>query len=436
MAFINVKDCLTDPRQLIKLILLVVCVSITIYQLSECVNKIVRPPITSHYRFRYNQSIKYPAITVCRRPSFKSYLFPKFGIRASTLDLAANNLFENFPFNTTSLEDFLNATTYDFKEVVPLYGYNETGMGENLRFRKTFFTKRGLCHTMIPKEMSENFAIAGGFWLYLRHSAKDKTKDANGLSTTGFEIHIHDEFEVIKEEDGSNTGFVYVETGEDLHVTLTVQTYSQVSTTQQPCVKDPTYGKSRCEQKCVHNFAAKKVGCKVPWLRDLDQDYPLCSDYISINNITNAMTEKFSSQALSECDCQGRCNNTLYKYQIEHRRDVDVIQGSSSTIAIYFASNLVTELNDVISYDWNVFLADIGGSLGFLLGLSVIGFVNVIEEVVKLIFRVSGKEKTETLPQLEAEGDGKEGESLKSVMEFVANCDMYEEKYADKINKY
>lgn len=141
------------------------------------------------------------------------------------------------------------------------------------------------------------------------------------------------------------------------------------------------------------------------------------------------LTQNFSGIFLASCKCLNPCNNTIYNHQIEYRRDADIIQGSSSTIMLYFPSNLVTELTEVISYDWNIFLADVGGSVGFLLGLSVIGFVTVIEEVVKLIFRIGAKK--EKLPELQE----KEGESLKSVMEFVANCDMYEEKNGEK-NKF
>lgn len=43
-------------------------------------------------------------------------------------------------------------------------------------------------------------------------------------------------------------------------------------------------------------------------------------------------------------------------------------------------------MDEVIGYDWNVFLADIGGSLGFLLGLSVIGAITLVEQIVLLLF--------------------------------------------------
>lgn len=45
------------------------------------------------------------------------------------------------------------------------------------------------------------------------------------------------------------------------------------------------------------------------------------------------------------------------------------------------------------AYDWNLFLADLGGSLGFLLGLSVLGVVSFLEQIVKILFW--GRKKVE-----------------------------------------
>lgn len=40
------------------------------------------------------------------------------------------------------------------------------------------------------------------------------------------------------------------------------------------------------------------------------------------------------------------------------------------------------------SYDLTQFIADIGGSLGFLLGLSVLGLIGILEHVRKLLFTI------------------------------------------------
>lgn len=54
---------------------------------------------------------------------------------------------------------------------------------------------------------------------------------------------------------------------------------------------------------------------------------------------------------------------------------------SDSNVAIYFSSNLVTKMQEVLAYDWTLFLADLGGSLGFLLGVSVLSIIAVLEQM-------------------------------------------------------
>jgi hypothetical protein len=39
-----------------------------------------------------------------------------------------------------------------------------------------------------------------------------------------------------------------------------------------------------------------------------------------------------------------------------------------------------------LAYDWSLFLSDLGGSLGFLLGLSVLGIIGIVERLIDLLY--------------------------------------------------
>ena len=47
----------------------------------------------------------------------------------------------------------------------------------------------------------------------------------------------------------------------------------------------------QCEEKCLHNAAAKAAGCKVPWLRQLENEYPECINSSAINTVNNLFGE-------------------------------------------------------------------------------------------------------------------------------------------------
>lgn len=56
-----------------------------------------------------------------------------------------------------------------------------------------------------------------------------------------------------------------------------------------------------------------------------------------------------------------------------------------SQIYVFFSSRLVTLMEEKPAYDWSSFLAEMGGSLGFLLGLSVLGVISFFEKGIELV---------------------------------------------------
>lgn len=41
-------------------------------QLYGCIIKLRHPPVSTHYRFVINETLSYPAVTICRNPSYKT----------------------------------------------------------------------------------------------------------------------------------------------------------------------------------------------------------------------------------------------------------------------------------------------------------------------------------------------------------------------------
>ena len=57
-----------------------------------------------------------------------------------------------------------------------------------------------------------------------------------------------------------------------------------------------------------------------------------------------------------------------------------------SHIYLYYTSRRVEISEERLAYDWSLFLADLGGSLGFLLGLSVLGIIGIVERLIDMLF--------------------------------------------------
>lgn len=78
---------------------------------------------------------------------------------------------------------------------------------------------------------------------------------------------------------------------------------------------------------------------------------------------------------------------------------------SGSQISIYYTSKMVTNIEERAGYDFSQFLADMGGSLGFLLGLSVIGLIVVLEKVLGYWFLNKFIEDYKAAKKLEIESE-------------------------------
>lgn len=86
------------------------------------------------------------------------------------------------------------------------------------------------------------------------------------------------------------------------------------------------------------------------------------------------------------CGCLKPCDTTIYSSFVMNRKPLKRDAHPYSKVYIYYTSKMVTNLEERSSYDTSQFLADMGGSLGFLLGLSVIGFIIVLEKILGYLF--------------------------------------------------
>jgi len=62
------------------------------------------------------------------------------------------------------------------------------------------------------------------------------------------------------------------------------------------------------------------------------------------------------------------CHVSIYTPTIVSRKEIDETNSPHGFIAMYYTNNLVTQMKEVVGYNFTAFISDIGGSLGFLLG--------------------------------------------------------------------
>ncbi|CAG9865466.1 unnamed protein product [Phyllotreta striolata] len=404
MGLIPEKKCFKQPSKLIKFIILFLCAIFTSMQVGQCFQKFFHPSTSTYMSFILNESVKYPCLTICRRPPYKTDLYPKFGISHFRLDTAFT--FRFFNFSEYSLSDFFHATTYNFTEVFAQVAYASVGYlpqgegsSETVKVTSSFHFYRGRCFTFQPLTTSDIFSLDGGYAFLMYHNKTTEVNEA-GVSAHGYQIYLHDPNEAVTYTEDERNNFLeilHVEADEDMRVKFEIQEFGRIPTKENRCVANPDYSKSKCENMCVNQQIAQRYNCTAPFL-DLPEgvSFPECSSFYKVRYLIRDIVSKTVwKSVVQNCDCPMACNYTVYKTSIINRREVHETMAPNSLFYLY-STNLVFRMTEVLGYDLNQLLSDVGGSLGFLLGLSVISLICLCEEIFELAFKYIFKRKAKT----------------------------------------
>ncbi|XP_050503324.1 acid-sensing ion channel 5 isoform X2 [Diabrotica virgifera virgifera] len=395
MELIIGKECLKDPSQLIKFIVLFICGIFTFTQVTQCVKKFLYPPASTHSEFVVNSSVTYPCVTICRRPAYKTNLFSEFGIQSQKLD--SSFAFSNFNFSNNTLTEFIEKATYRYDEIVSMFAFSSIGSLRNINVTSSFHFTRGRCYTFQSLNQSESFSPTSGFFFFLRHNQVKEASDYSYSNSPGYQLYLHGPNEVLTYSNSEGSSFIEyldLDSSEEMSVKFEIQQFQIHPSSDEDCVPDEHYSKSKCEDYCIGQAIVNITNCTVPWLRlPPNMSFAECDDYLSVrNSIQYYINRGMRRIYLEQCNCRKPCEFTIYKSYIINRKPVDSILEPSCSIYIY-CTNLIFRMTEVLSYDSNQLLSDIGGSLGFLLGLSVISLICIIEQVFRITFKIFFKRK-------------------------------------------
>uniref|UniRef100_A0AAR5QAC6 Uncharacterized protein n=1 Tax=Dendroctonus ponderosae TaxID=77166 RepID=A0AAR5QAC6_DENPD len=414
-------------------------------QVGQCVHRLIVPPITTYYGFRLNDSMRYPSVTICRRPGFNTDIFPNYGLRRGQ-SLLNQNVFRNFYFDNFTIKEFLEDTTYDFDDVVNSYAFNGMGMHLAAAEWTLFHTiSYGKCFSFTPRETSSTYSISGGWIFSLKHDVIERFVDSYGVSQYGFHVYVHDPNEILTsglEQDDSFLEYIYIEASEDIRLQLRYQEFLRVNTNENPCIDpgdQPTYSRSRCLEECYFHQIANSTNCTLPWLWLLPEEtLPQCSNVDQVTLLASLLLSHNRETLMANCSCPKSCHVTIYTPSIISRTKLNENQDTRSFIAMHYANNLVTEMKELVGYNVTAFIADIGGSLGFLLGLSVVGFIRVIERIVCSIIKTyyQKKKKPDEEQRSETQSSSSSSTSSKSTKILHTNSFGKRKPLPDNINLY
>ena len=184
-------------------------------------------------------------------------------------------------------------------------------------------------------------------------------------------------------------------------------------------IDDDYRGKKQCLIDCRLDFITGECNCRPLGYSDRG-DYPLCSPAKSSDCVKKAIQKYRSSDTPSTCDCPTPCTDATFSTSLsmtvfpsdkisgEYTKTLskdEKVRGAVNEfddnniqsfdpgknlvyLDIFYDELSVTQFKQVPAMTWSALLGDLGGQMGLFLGMSAITAAEVIEYLVKKIYRL------------------------------------------------
>ncbi|TMW44643.1 hypothetical protein DOY81_010277, partial [Sarcophaga bullata] len=357
---------------------------IVIVQLYQCFSKLDNPPISRILIIMLNETIEMPAVTVCRDPPYKSEGLTNISGN-SCEHPKYSSCWSNFPYGEVDLTEFFMNSTFNESETFAENQYGLNGLIENLEITSDIHFNMGRCHTIRPKISLKRANRVSGYSIMLKHHlTHEEIQTRYFENPPGWHIFIHDmreNFTEINMKASGRVEYVFADINEEIEIKLQSQYFSNVETKYVSCSRKEGYSDLKesilfCGEVCIWQDLAKRTNCSGPWMDYVHQ--PFCSSYKSMLKLIGEYGKVYDSDDDVDCECIQPCISRIFSAYIQNRKSF-VYPEPNTQVWIYYTTKLISQMiEERPSYDTTQFIADVGGSLGFLLGLSVLGLIGII----------------------------------------------------------
>merc|ERR1712013_96364 len=369
--------------------------------------KLINPPISTRTRLISNETLTYPAVTLCYKNEDGRYF---------------NDTWLDFAWGEMSLTELWNKTTYKAKivELHNLYNFTHNEQGHHMSIVASlnkdakalensvnYFYEHGRCYTFKPKQ--PNIGLPPGslygykFWLnykyrpiqfsnYSNSQEIVKRRREEGRFMGGWDVFIHDPKTAWSENEpltNSHHEHFFLESGTKVQIKIGMSTYSTLNTSGDPCGSDSI---TLCKESCRWGHLMRNIGinCSLPFTYP-KQLGPLNIQQCNSFNQTMSMMYHYRDwfRFTPECTkiCLRNCEGVMFSGQLLRKEILKISQKDSAFLEIYFPSGMYLKLEEEVAYGLSMFLADMGGVYGFALGISVITFLEFMDWILLKICR-------------------------------------------------
>ena len=139
----------------------------------------------------------------------------------------------------------------------------------------------------------------------------------------------------------------------------------------------------QCVDECLMKEASGKIKCRGPFTPTTA--LPECSNFTSFQSLI-ILEKQISQEGLQDCDCPRSCNINYYSGFVISRTTIEQYNETGwGELHLYFPSPAVTRIREFWAYDLSQFVGETGGSMGLLLGISVISILDLLSDFYKFL---------------------------------------------------
>ena len=213
-----------------------------------------------------------------------------------------------------------------------------------------------------------------------------KTGAAFRLSKNVYKIFVHDPgyfFPYVKPKQYPGIVQEYRTTSKFDINWISVTENILMNTKENKCEEDESYNFN----VCVRNSVSRKFGCKLAWDFEVTEKLSNCTEISTVKEILSMYRKvelRNIDRTVLDTSCALPCRYNEYVLEAE-----DSTEESSHGISFWFLSQKVLVKKERLLYEMLSFFADIAGSLGIFLGVSLLTLWDTSLSILKSIQKSS-----------------------------------------------
>ena len=374
------------------------------FQLKDCITRATAGGTTRQWSRKYLEHIPVPAITICHANVFKKSQVMRYTKEDVTWKDFRHQSFKVLNWSSfDGIAEFYRNAVYNWDEIMIWCEVQGQMCREIGTLTPVPSLSNGLCTTFKTNRTVQQRTTTGQIIL-----AFNETEQLDNFEHAGWWVHIHsheipfDEVSIFK----GLTKWIRVAANKWYHIQLSHFKRSLLQSAGEcSAASDAELRFSQCIRDCVGENLNMTMSCVVPWLNELP--YPpemrscrTMAELAANSPAHHGLDEEMFLKVTSGCRCSQPC--TAEQYRVEQHEvwpleDTTVYQDLPFLIGMN-ASRLDLSLPYVMqvivekeAYSFQTFISEVGGSLGLMLGGSLLTFVEILDCLITACCAKRGK---------------------------------------------